>query len=395
MAMQRAQYEEITSRINEPRRFIQIIEGPRQVGKSTLIKQVLNQTSLPWLHYAADNVPASEASWISQCWAVARSKMQLEHLPQLLLVFDEIQKLRNWSEVVKKEWDADTFSDVNIKVVLLGSSRVRLEKGLSESLKGRFEVIRMANWTFSEMNEAFGLTLDEYIYYGGYPGAAPLIGNEDRFRSYIRNAIVDATISNDILIDTPIAKPALLKQTFELSAAYSSQLVSLTKMVGQLQDAGNTTTLSGYLHLLDQSGMVCGLQKFASDQARRRASVPKYQVYNNALMTLFADHDFTSARMQPKVWGRIFESAVGAHIINQAYTRAFDVYYWRDGDDEVDFVLTRHSKVVAIEVKSGDEKSTRGLRRFQEMYHPHNALIVGPQGVTPETFFSADLNDLF
>lgn len=393
--IQRSYFETITKRVNEPRKFIQIIEGPRQVGKSTLIKQVLRGTSLPWVHFTADNVPATRTAWISDCWTTARNKLRMEHLPELLLVIDEIQKLQNWGEVVKKEWDDDTFNDVPIKVVLLGSSRIRLEKGLSESLKGRYETIKMPNWTLSEIQDGFGMTTDEYIYFGSYPGSADLRHDLDRWQEYISSSIVDATINNDILIDTVIAKPALLRQTFELSSAYSGQLVSLTKMLGQLQDAGNTTTLSHYLDLLNQAGMVCGLNKYAVDKARRRNSIPKYQVYNNALMSLYCEHDFESARANHKLWGRLFESAVGAHIMNCAYTNRFKVYYWRENGKEVDFVLVKDTKVVAVEVKSNHDKDTSGLHVFQEMFHPYRSILVGEEGIDIETFLKSDLRELF
>ena len=393
--MQRAYYKLITERIKEPRKFLQIVEGPRQVGKSTVIKQVLKTTDMPWLHFAADNVPATSNYWINECWMAARNKMVVENLAELLLVIDEVQKISNWAEAVKKEWDADTFNDINIKVILLGSSRVRLEKGLSESLKGRFEVIRMPNWSYQEMQEAFDMTLDEYIYFGGYPGAADLRKDIDRWHEYIKSSIIDATINNDILIDTPISKPALLRQTMELSSAYSGQLLSLTKMIGQLQDAGNTTTITNYLNLLKQSGMVCGLQKYTLDQARRRASVPKYQVFNNALMSLYAEHDFSSARQDHRIWGRFVESAAGAHILNCAYINNFDVFYWREENLEVDFVLAKNSRIVAIEVKSNNEKDTAGLHAFEERFHPHRTMIVGVGGLSLENFFKSDLKVLF
>lgn len=393
--IERKQYQVLMSRLAESRKCIQVIEGPRQVGKSTMVKQVLNSISVPFLHFTTDNVPTSSNLFISDCWQTARAKMLVEHLTELVLVIDEVQRLRHWSDAVKKEWDADTFNDVNIKVVLLGSSRVMLERGLADSLMGRFETIRMANWSFQEMNEAFGMTIDEYIYYGGYPGAFAYIKDTDRWRDYVRGAIIDATINNDVLMDSPISKPALLRQTFELSAAYSGQQISLTKMLGQLQDAGNTTTLAGYLDLLNQSGMVCGLQKFANNQVRRRASVPKYQVYNNALMSFYSDYDFASARKDPKVWGRFYESAIGAYILNSAYVHGLKVYYWRDGNNEVDFVLMRNSKVIAIEVKSNGESNTAGLHLFTDTFHPHRSIIVGPQGISAESFLSFDLRELF
>lgn len=279
----RAEYQTIKKRLEEPRRFIQVVMGPRQVGKSTVVKQVLKELDIPYQMFSADNVPATNSAWVANCWEATRSLQKNKGYESIVLVIDEIQKITNWSEAVKKEWDDDTFHDRNIKVLLLGSSRVMLEKGLSESLAGRFEEIRMSHWSYMEMKECFGFTLDQYIYYGGYPGAASLIDEEERYLQYIQSGIVDATINKDILMDTPIGKPALLRQTFELGSAYSGQLLSLNKMLGSLQDAGNTATLAGYIHLLDESGLLCGLQKYSIDTARRKASIPKLQVYNNAL----------------------------------------------------------------------------------------------------------------
>ena len=284
----RVQYQTITKRLKEPRHFLQVVLGPRQVGKTTVIKQVVNDLNLPYQIYSADSIPATQTSWISDCWNTARVQMRVEKLSEFILIIDEIQKIKNWSEVVKKEWDADTFNDINMKVVLLGSSRVLLEKGLSDSMMGRFEEIRMTHWSYPEMRDAFNMSLEQYLYFGGYPGESFLIADEERWGQYITGAIIDATINKDILYDSPISKPALLRQTFELGTSYSGEIVSLTKMVGALQDAGNTTTLAGYLNLLGDSGLLTGLQKFAMDKARQRASAPKFQVFNNALRRLFS-----------------------------------------------------------------------------------------------------------
>ena len=320
------------------------------------------------------------------------------------LVIDEIQKIANWSEVVKKEWDDDTFHDRNIKVLLLGSSRVLLEKGLSESLAGRFEEIRMSHWSYQEMKECFGFSLDQYMFYGGYPGAATLIGDEDRFSQYIQSAIIEATINKDILMDTPISKPALLppiskpallRQTFELGAAYSGELLSLNKMLGSLRDAGNTVTLAGYINLLDESGLLCGLQKFSVDMARRRASIPKLQVYNNALKMVYSPLTFEQAILNRKAWGRIFESGIGAYLVSQAFVHRFEVFYWRERDNEVDFVLRKKGSVVAIEVKSNAEKRTEGLDKFRKLFNPQAAFIVGDGGISAEDFLSMDMRKLF
>lgn len=390
----RAEYQVITRRLKEPRRFVQVVMGPRQVGKSTVVKQVLKDLDAPYMFYSADNVPATNGGWISNCWAAVRSLMSSNGWNSVVLVIDEIQKIANWSEVVKKEWDDDTFYDRDIRVLLLGSSRVLLERWLSESLAGRFEEIRMSHWSFREMNECFGVTLDQYIYYGGYPGAAFLYDDFDRFRQYIQSSIIDATINKDILMDTPISKPALLRQTFELGAAYSGNLLSLNKMLGMLQDAGNAATLAGYINLLNESGLLCGLQKFGVDMARRRASIPKLQVYNNALKTLYSPLSFEQAIADRKAWGHIFESGVGAYLICQAFAGRFEVFYWREKNDEVDFVLRKNEVVVAIEVKSNAEKCTTGLDKFRRCFNPQAAFVVGDGGIGAEEFFSMDLNGL-
>lgn len=391
----RAEYQIIKSRIEEPRKFIQVVMGARQIGKSTVVKQVLKDLDEPYQFFSADNVPASNGGWISDCWAAVRSLKQGNRWSTVILVIDEIQKIPNWSEVVKKEWDSDSFNDIDIKVLLLGSSRVLLEKGLSESLAGRFEEIRMSHWSYPEMNGAFGLSLEQYIFYGGYPGAASLIGDEDRFQQYIQSAIVEATINKDILMDTPISKPALLRQTFELGSSYSGELLSLNKMLGSLQDAGNTATLAGYINLLGESGMLCGLQKYSVDQARRKASIPKLQVYNNALKMVYGGISFEQSLTDRKVWGRIFESGIGAYLVSEAFAKRFEVYYWRERNDEVDFILRKNKSLVAIEVKSNGEKRTDGLDKFKALFKPTAAFIVGDGGIAPIDFLSMDITKLF
>lgn len=391
----RAEYQIIKDRLNEPRKFIQVVMGARQIGKSTVVKQVLKDIDVPYQFYSADNVPATNSSWISNCWAAVRSLKANNRWDSIILVIDEIQKISDWSEVVKKEWDDDTFHDCNIKVLLLGSSRVLLEKGLSESLAGRFEEIRMSHWSYIEMQECFGFTLDQYLFYGSYPGAASLAGDEDRYQQYIQSSIIDATINKDILMDTPISKPALLRQTFELGAAYSGELLSLNKMLGSLQDAGNTATLAGYINLLGESGLLCGLQKFSVDMARRKASIPKLQVYNNALKMVYSPLTFEQAVMDRKSWGRIFESGIGAYLVSQAFIHRFEVYYWRERNDEVDFILRKKGSVVAIEIKSNAEKRTDGLDKFRQLFKPQSSFIVGDGGIGAEDFLSMNINDLF
>ena len=390
----RAEYKEVKSRLEEPRKFIQVIAGPRQVGKSTLVGQVLNGITQPYSSYSADDEANVNQSWIADVWENVRNVMAVRGESEHLLVVDEIQKIDNWSETVKAEWDRDTREGRNIKVLLLGSSRLLLKKGLTESLAGRFEMIRMGHWSYREMHEAFGWTLDQYIYFGGYPGTASLIADETRWKRYVRDSLVESAITKDVFSTTTVYKPALLRRLFEIGCSYSGELLSLTKMMGQLQEKGNVTTLAGYLQVLDECNLLAGLQKYSADNARRYASVPKYQVYNNALMNVYDYSTFAEQRADLKRWGRLVESAVGSHLLNYADKLGYNVYYWRERNDEVDFVVVRNHRVWALEVKSGRRSMNNGLGLFRKAFNPYRSMIIGTGGISIEEFLSADL-DLF
>ena len=397
----RKQYHTLRERILEPRRFMQILAGPRQVGKSTLVGQVLDDISIPYTLEVADAVDPKDSDWIHRVWESARATMQIRKEQERLLVIDEVQKIDNWSEMVKREWDEDCRRRVNLKVVLLGSSRLLLKRGMTESLAGRFELIRLGHWSLQEMRDAFGVTLDQYIYFGGYPGPAGMIDNEKRWRKYIKDSLVAPTIEKDVIMTSNIYKPALMKQLFELGCGYSAEILSLTKLMGQLQDAGNVTTLAAYLDILDECALLTGLQKYANDDARKRGSVPKYQVYNNALLTAYKGHSFLADRTDTKLWGRWVESAVGTHILSMAEELDYKVYYWREpsrskdeSDKEVDFIIDNDGELTAIEVKSGRRGMNSGLPAFVEAFHPKRAFIVGTGGVSLEDFLSCDIESL-
>lgn len=278
--------KQVKSRIEEPRKFIQVILGPRQVGKTTMVNQLLPQLSISYVSESADAISATNSAWLMQAWETARLKMKASGASEYLLVIDEIQKIDNWSEIVKQQWDKDTRENVNIKVILLGSSRLLIQKGLTESLAGRFETFYLGHWSFAEMETAFGWSIEQYIYFGGYPGSALLINDEERWKSYIKDSLIETSISKDILMLTRVDKPALLKRLFEIGCLYSGQILSYTKITGQLQDAGNTTTLANYLKLLSDCGLLGGLEKYAGSVVRQRSSSPKFQVYNNGSMLI-------------------------------------------------------------------------------------------------------------
>ncbi len=391
----RQEYDVLRRRLGEPRKFIQVVLGPRQIGKTTVVRQVLLDINKPQLYFSADDTAVAGSAWLASCWTAARLEAQTHPDAGCVLVIDEIQKVPNWSETVKRQWDDDTWNERNIKVVLLGSSRALIFQGLSESLMGRFEEIRMTHWTYAEMRDCFGLTVDEFIYFGGYPGAVEMMQDEARWKVYVRNSMIDATVNRDIFEDVRIGKAALLRKTLELGAAYSGKILSLTKLLGEIQDAGNVMTIAGYLERLNQCGLLGTFQKFSVDDARRRASIPKFQVHNNALLTALSAGTFEQVRNDPVKWGHYVESAVGAYLISQAYRLQFEVFYWRDGNNEVDFVLRKDGKVVALEVKSNHERYTKGLDVFCQKFRPNVALIVGSGGLPLETFLETPITDLF
>ncbi len=384
----RPQAEELARRLEEPRRWIQVLAGARQVGKTTLAEQVAERVGLPTRYTSADEPTLRDSSWLEEQWEAARVLADDAGKNGALLILDEVQKLPTWSETVKRLWDADTRARRCLKVVLLGSAPLLIQRGLTESLAGRFEVMVLPHWSYAEMQEAFGWSLEQFLCYGSYPGSAPLIRQPKRWMRYILDALIETTISRDVLLLSRVDKPVLLRRLFELGCSYSGQILSYTKMVGQFQDAGNTTTLAHYLDLLAGAGMICGLQKYNGNAVRRRGSSPKLQVLNTALMTAQAGLTLAEARRDRGYWGRLVESAVGAHLANAAAAGACELYYWRDRNREVDFVIRSGTKLVAIEVKSGRRHDhLPGMTAFSRAFHPTRKLLVGGDGIDLESFF--------
>jgi uncharacterized protein len=392
---QRTHFQPIATRINEPRRFIHVLAGPRQVGKTTLIEQILGATASPNLLISADGINNGTVAWLEAQWELARQQWRASGAQDFIFAVDEIQKVPNWSETVKANWDLDTRQKTPIKVILLGSSRLLLQQGLSESLAGRFEQTYMGHWSLPEMESAFGWSAEQYIWFGGYPGAADLINEEYRWKKYVFDALIEPNISRDILSLTRVNKPALLRRLFELGCLYAGQILSFNKMLGQLNDAGNTTTLAHYLDLLDSAGLLGGIQKYAERPLVQRQSSPKFQVHNTALIAAQRSETYAQIIAQPDQWGRMVESSVGAHLLNHSRTEGYELYYWRENNDEVDFVIRHHGKVLALEVKSGPSSAaTAGMEAFRKKFKPDKLLLIGPRGLPWEAFLRLNPVDL-
>lgn len=407
---ERHQIISLRERLDEPPKLMTVVSGPRQVGKSTLVRQALGQgrslfaatdhplpdIAEPYPQETGSTAPipgsAPTAEWIIQRWSKARAMATIarekKNNEYVVLALDEIQKIPRWSEVIKGLWDADRIEGMPLHVILLGSSPWLVQKGLTESLAGRYEPIHLTHWSYPEMQAGFDFSLDEFIYFGGYPGAAEFRRNEGRWRSYIRDAMILSYIEKDVLQMTRVDRPALLKSLFELGCGYSSQIVSLTKLLGQAKDARHTVTMADYLHLLSQAGLLTGLQKYSGALHRQRASPPKFAAHNTALISALGSYTFAEAKADRSYWGRLVESAIGAHLVNTASDRCA-VQYWREGADEVDFVLSRGNKIMAIEVKSGARFAPpKGLAVFTAKYPQARQMVVGEGGISLPEFLS-------
>jgi predicted AAA+ superfamily ATPase len=387
----------LLGRLDEPRRFIQTLIGPRQTGKTTLARQVLSKTNVPSHYASADEPILRDRVWIEQQWELARLGLRSSGEQEKgILVLDEIQKVTGWSETVKRLWDEDSADALPLQVVILGSSQMLMQQGLTESLAGRFETIPITHWSFAEMRDAFGWGVDQYLYFGGYPGAAGLIQDQERWRRYIIDSLIETTVSRDVLLMRRVDKPALLRRLFELGCVYSGQVLSYQKILGQLQDAGNTTTLAHYLNLLEGAGLMMGLQKYAGQKVRQRSSSPKLLTLNTGLMSALSATSFEESKRQPDFRGRLVESSVGAAFANAIRGRSMELTYWSSRNREVDYVLSRGDTVIAIEVKSSRKKtSLSGIEAFSKEFTVKKKLLVGAQGIPLEEFFCVPVDEWF
>jgi predicted AAA+ superfamily ATPase len=374
---QRPQTETIVSRMKETDNpLMQAIVGPRQSGKSTMIAQALERVDIPHHSVSADDLLAPDGEWLRTEWQQARILQRSVGGPALLVV-DEVQKVKGWPNIVKGLWDADRRDGIPLKVILAGSSSMLVRKGLEDSLQGRFEVIRSPHWSLSECRDAFGFSLDDFLFFGGFPGAARFSQDERRWRMYMRDAIIEPTISQDVLEEEDVRKPALLRRLFELGTRYSAQELSYNKMLGQLQDAGNTTTIAHYLELLEKANVLCALEKFDPNTIRRKKSSPRLMVFDTSLMTSTSGRTRKSLLGDSEARSHLVESAIGAYLLARSAEQGFSVQWWREGNDEVDFVLSDADRIVAIEVKSGRTKSQGGMAAFLSKYPEAQRLVVG------------------
>ncbi len=394
MVFSRALVTDLATACRRTKPLIQMIVGPRQVGKSTAAEQLVRKLRWPYVSASADAPLPPGPEWIETQWQLARTRKPAAK-QRVLLMLDEVQKVQGWSEVVKRLWDEERRTRGSVLPIILGSSALLLQKGATDSLSGRFFLHRCLHWSWPECRSAFGWDLSRWLYFGGYPGAAALARNESAWKRYVVDSLIETVLARDVLQLQTINKPALLRHLFALAATFPSQLLSYNKMLGQLQDAGNTTTLARYLRLLETAFLVTGLELFSKGQIRKRGSTPKLVLWNNALVNALGLRSRTEAMADGAWWGRLVENAVGAHLLNGLQGPDWSVTYWRDGGDEVDFVVAHGMRVWAIEVKSGRPGKPNGLVAFRKRYPQAKVWLLGGGGLKLEEFFSRPATDWF
>ena len=375
------------------------LTGPRQTGKTTMIRQALRRVDFASRHLPVDESLAEHAhkpneegdslrtAWLLDAWKKARQNAE-QGARGFVLALDEIQYVKGWSTIVKTQWDRDRRTGCPLRVIVCGSAPWTMLTGGHETIVGRFMPVHARHWSFSEMSAAFGFSVDQYLFFGGYPGTASVAGNLEVWRKAVLDTIIAPAIERDIVALTRVDKPSLMRRLMELAARYSGQMLSYNKMLGQLQEAGNTTTLATYLDLLSDARLVTGLPRYSAKPYLGRASSPKLNVLNTALMTAPLTYTFEEARADRTFWGRLVESGVGAHLHNTA-GHEVELSSWRDGAHEVDFVLSRGPNLVGIEVKSGPRVGRlSGLAEFRKRFPGARTLVVGERGVPLDEFLS-------
>ncbi len=357
--MERLFVNTLSERFKDSAPLIHVVLGPRQVGKTTGILQFLETYRGEHHYISADAVLTAGHDWVLQQWQTALLKGH-----HALLVIDEIQKISNWAEIIKKLWDDQKLKQTQIKLLLSGSSSLSLQRGMTESLAGRLEVIYVPHWDYHESNQLRALSLEDYLRYGGYPKSYDFLEDKDRWHQYVKSSVIDRVIDKDILQYAQVKNPALFRQAFELICCYPSQEISYRKLLGQLQDKGNTDLIKHYLALFEDGFLIKALQKYHNQEFKVKSSSPKIIPLAPCFYHLF------SAKEEKMTF--VFESTVGAKLSQIASK----LYYWRDDTHEVDFVMLWRNKLIAIEVKSGKSRKRSGLEKFLTLFSEAIPIII-------------------
>ncbi len=358
---------------------IQLVTGPRQVGKTTLLLDLAAERADRALYAAADAPEATLPGYWERFWADAEARAASGPLAVLL---DEVHLLPSWAAALKGQWDRFGRRRIPIHIIATGSSALRVTHGSRESLAGRFERLAFAHWSAGALAATFRMAdadaARQAVLFGTYPGASPLTGDEARWRAYVRDAIIDPAIGRDVLALGQVRRPALLRQVFAVAAGSPAAIVSLQKIQGQLAERGALETVSHYLGLLQEAYLVAALEKFATRATRRRAAPPKLVTLNNALISAVHPDGPPDEGREPARFGAWVENACLASAVNHGQR----VTYWREEPLEVDAVIDGSWGRLAVEIKTSrfESRDLAGLFEFCRRYPAYLPVVVTRPG---------------
>jgi len=354
---------------------LQLLVGPRQVGKTTLLLALEERYKSRAIYVSADTPEAGLPSWADGVWR--RALDRTGHDAAILLI-DEIQYLPQWSHWLKARFDEVTRKKIPLHVVVTGSSSLKIGAGAKETMAGRFERLTLTHWGAADLTKFLGVSGDiapeRIVSHGGYPGAVTYWNDPARWRTYLRDSVIEPAIGRDILQLEVVRKPALLRQLFALAVAHPAEILSLEKIAGSLAEKGALETLAHYMELLSDAFLVAGLQRYAGDEIRRRRSPPKLVVLNNALLAGSRASSPPGTQSNPSEWGRWLENACIAFAINAGQ----EAFYWREEPWEVDAVIRGSWGRWLLEVKSGDYgiADLRGLAQAVAKFPDFQPIVI-------------------
>lgn len=357
----------------------QILSGPRQVGKTTLLGEIAAEWAGQAIYAPADAPETSLSGWWENLWSKAE-RLTVRRMGVLLI--DEIQGLPDWSRLLKSKLDYIKRRRIPLHVVVSGSSALQLGLGTRETMAGRFERLRLLHWPARELMQRFqisaGAGVEQVVRFGSYPGAVALLPDYARWRDYIKDSIVEPAIGRDVLMMEAIRKPALLRQVFAVCVGHPAEIISIQKLCGQLTERGALDTVAHYLHILEEACLVAAVPKYSLKVVRQRAAPPKLVILNNALLSVTGAQTPPRAGRDPERWGRWVENA----CIALAWNAGQNPCYWRTEPLETDMVLDGSWGRWAVEIKTGPygNRDLAGVLEFCRRYADFRPLVLCEPG---------------
>lgn len=375
MKFERTHVQALLSRLSLPSPAVQAVVGPRQVGKSTLIRQVLEKLEAPTVFLSCKSVQYRQTGWIHKEWEIAR--LLAKHHGHCVIAVDDAQRLPGWAPLLCQLHKEDLEQQRDIRIVITGSSELELLQQLKDKFPQSHEVIRAGYWTYPEMRCAFNWGIEQYLFYGGLPRSGDEPSDDETWLNWIRELMFDNLLKEDVKAVAPAQNHEAIFDYFKVSSVHSGNIMSYAQLAQKLPFTVKPTTLANYQKVLSRAGISNGLARIQDGGEISRSGSPKLQLSSNAWLTGMMNSRFDKLRSQGVIWKQVFKSAVGAHLLNFAQENAYSVHYWFDRQHRVDFVLKKNDALVPIVVMPGDVKQgTDAIQAFAKNNAMPHAIIL-------------------